>query len=148
MRRRTIVMCIAGAISVSACGAGSSSSAGKPRPAAPVNLSVYVGDAKVTVSPGLVGAGPIVFIVTNQARRAESLAISAGGRSSSLASTSPINPQATTQVTVDLRPGHYTIATGPLRATDASAAPRSAIHPASLRVGRERPNSDNVLLQP
>jgi len=148
VRRTTIAILAAGVVSVSACGAGSATPAGKPRPPAPVNLTVYVNDAKVSVSPMIVGAGPVVFIVTNQASRAESLAISRTGHRNPLASTSPINPQATTQVLVNFRPGDYTIATGPRRTTDATLAQRSMIHPASIHIGPPRSNSDNLLLQP
>lgn len=150
MRRRMIGILAAGGLAVSACGAGSEAPASRPRPPAPVNLAVYVSDARVSVSPTMVGAGPVVFIVTNQATRAESLAISAAGHTQALASTAPINPQATTQVTVNFRPGDYTIATGQRYHTLASLAhPRpSRIHAASLHIGPERPNSDNLLLHP
>jgi hypothetical protein len=150
VRRAAIAILAAGAVSVSgsACGAGTATPAGRPRPPAPVNLAVYVNDARVSASPMILGAGPVVFVVTNQASHAESLAISRAGHGNPLASTSPINPQATTQVLVNLRPGDYTIATGPRRATDATLAQRSTIHPASIHIGPPRSNSDNALLQP
>ena len=118
-----------------------------PRPPSPVNLTVYVNDSRVSVSPASVGAGTVVFIVTNQARHAESLAISAAG-GSTLASTAPINPQGTTQVSVNFKPGEYTIATAPHGRTDAELSQTPPIRPASIRIGRQRASSGNQLLQP
>src|ERR1700758_4033073 len=104
MRTRTFatltVMTVAVAVAVAGCGGGTQF-ANKPRPSAPVTLSVYVNDARVSVSPNTVGAGQIIFIVTNQASKTESLSIHPSGNPGrSLASTGPINPQATAQVTV------------------------------------------------
>ena len=110
MRIRTIGQLAIIALVVSACGSAGGQSPSVARPPNPVNLTVYVNDSHVSVSPAHVGAGPITFIVTNQASHAEALAISKGG--STLASTAPINPQGTTQVSVDFKPGEYTIATG------------------------------------
>jgi hypothetical protein len=147
MRRTTIVTLAAVAAALSACGS-SEVPASKPRPPAPVNLAVYVNDAKVSVSPASVGAGPIVFVVTNQASHAESLAISAAGQMHPLASTAPINPQATTQVAVNFRPGVYTIATAPGHRTDASALRPPLIASASIHIGPPRASSNNALLLP
>src|SRR3981081_90925 len=99
MRSRTIGILATGALLATACGGGSHF-ANKPRPAVPVNLTVYVNNARVSVSPSSVGAGPVVFIITNQAHQAESLTIISGG--SPVATTGPINPEATLQVTVNL----------------------------------------------
>jgi hypothetical protein len=146
MRIRTIGQLALGALVLSACGSAGGQSASLPRPPNPVNLTVFVNDSRVSVSPHTVGAGPITFIVTNQASRAESLAISRGG--STLASTAPINPQGTTQVSVDFKPGRYTISTGPHGGNDAQLSKQSSIRPASIHIGRERDSSGNDLLQP
>jgi hypothetical protein len=148
MCRTTIGMLVAGALVISGCGGASGASPIASRPPAPVNLTVYVNDAKVSVSPTSVGAGPVVFIVTNQASHAEALAISTAGGSHTLASTAPINPQATTQVSVDFKPGDYTIATAPRGSTDASLASPTSIAAASIHIGPARPNSDGNLLSP
>ncbi len=146
MRIRTIGELALGALVLSACGSAGGPSASLPRPPDPVNLTVFVNDSRVSVSPHTVGAGPITFIVTNQASRAESLAISRGG--STLASTAPINPQGTTQVSVDFKPGRYTISTGPRGRNDAQLSKQSSIRPASIHIGHERESSGNDLLQP
>src|SRR5438874_7720048 len=96
---------------VAGCGS-SSHFANQPSPPTPVNLTVYINDQRVSVSPSSVGAGPVVLIVTNQARTAESLTVLPAGASAAqpLADTGPINPQATAQLTVNLNtPGAYTV---------------------------------------
>jgi hypothetical protein len=148
MRRTTIGILVAASVAISGCGGGSGVSPTASRPPAPVNLTVYVNDSKVSVSPTSVGAGPVVLIVTNQASHAEALAISSADGSHTLASTAPINPQATTQVSVDFKPGNYTIATAPHGSTDASLANPTSVTAASIHIGPTRSNSNNSLLSP
>lgn len=135
-----------GALALSACGSTGGKSAAALRPPSPVTLSVYINDSRVSASPSSVGAGPIQFIIANQAGQSESLTISDGSRT--LASTAPINPQGTTQVTVDVTPGTYTLAIGPHGGTDAQLSDQSSIASASIHVGRERPSSSSQVLQP
>jgi hypothetical protein len=149
MRIRTIVTVAASSLAVTACGSAGGKAASRSGPATPVNLAVYVNDSRISVSPEVVGAGPVVFVVTNQASHSEALAISSVSSSSHpLASTAPINPQGTTQVSVDFKPGDYTISTAAHGHTDAQLAQASPIAPASLHIGRPRANSSNSLLQP
>ena len=142
MRIRTIGQLAVTALVLTACGSAGGKAASVLRPPSPVNLTVYVNDSRVSVSPTSVGAGPIVFIVTNQASRAEALAISKAGASQTLASTAPINPQGTTQVSVNFKPGEYTIATAPHGRTDAQLSEQSPIKSVSIHIGRPRPLSD------
>ncbi|HEX3832082.1 MAG TPA: hypothetical protein VHW04_08935 [Solirubrobacteraceae bacterium] len=149
MRIRTIVAVGASALAVTACGSAGGKAASRAGAPAPVNLTVYVNDSRISVSPQVVGAGPVIFIVTNQASHSEALAITRGPASSHpLASTAPINPQGTTQVSVDFKPGDYTIATTAHGRTDAQLSRPSSIAPASLHIGRKRASSSNSLLQP
>lgn len=134
------------AVVLASCGSTQGKSADAPRPPSPVALSVYINDSHVSVSPKSVGAGPIQFIVANQASRSEALAITDG--SHTLASTAPINPQGTTQVTVDVKPGTYTVGVGPRGSTDAQRSQPSSIAGASIHVGRPRASSSNQVLQP
>jgi hypothetical protein len=138
------------AFAVSACGS-SKTYANDPSPASPVNLTVYINDSRVSVSPASVGSGPIVLVVTNQASKAESLTVQApGSGGQALAHTGPINPQGTAQVSVNLTsPGSYTVTTGSGPTTDASlAAPSSSIRPATVVVSKARASSGTNLLQP
>lgn len=148
---------------VAGCGSsGGGHFANQPRPPSPVNLTVYIDNHRVSVSPSSVGAGPIVFIVTNQASLAESLAIlPAGGaaqpvtntpgcppHSSALACTGPISPMATAQVKVNLSTGAYTVTTISSGGTEAAAAAAPPIQSALLRIGGPRPSSSGQLLVP
>ena len=142
--RTTTAMLACAALALSACGS-SATGATTPRPPAPVNLTVYIDDSSVSVSPSSVGAGAVEFIITNQASQAESLAILRSGASAGqpLAETEPINPQATALVTVNFSsPGRYSLATA------GGGGSGSGIRAASLRIGHQRANSDNQLLQP
>jgi hypothetical protein len=142
MRRSTIGMVAISALALSACGS-TSSGATTPRPPAPVNLTVYIDNSRVSVSPSTVGAGPAAFIITNQASQAESLAIlPSGGRA--LADTGPINPQATAQLTVNFTSqGDYSLSTA-----NGDGGSDSPIRGTSIHVGPPRSSSDNQLLQP
>ena len=138
-------MLVGTALAVSACGS-SSPAATAPRPPAPVNLTVFIDNSRVSVSPTIVGAGPVEFVITNQATQAESLAVLRSGASAGqpLADTGPINPQATAQVTVNFSsPGSYSLATG-----DGGPGSGSAIRAASKHIGAKRASSDSQLLQP
>jgi hypothetical protein len=147
MRRTTIGILAAGVLALAGCGGGSTF-ANNPRPATPVDLTVYINNARVSVSPSSVGAGPVIFIVTNQSTKTQTLSIQHSASGHGLASTGPINPQATTEVTVNFKPGDYTVTTGAAGKTDAATATPSGIHPAALHIGKPRQNADSVLLQP
>jgi hypothetical protein len=134
------------AVAVAACGSTGGKSAAVLRPPSPVNLSVYINDSRISVSPASVGAGQILFIVTNQASHSVALAISDGPHT--LATTAPINPQGTTQVSVNTRPGRYTIAAAAHGATEAQLTQHSPIAPATVHVGHARPSSGNQVNQP
>jgi hypothetical protein len=149
-RTRVGLLALAATVTVSACGS-SKHFANLPRPAAPVNLTVYINDQRVSVSPSSVGAGPVVFIITNQASNAESLDVSSSGGSGgqSLADTGPISPQGTAQLTVNLKsPGDYTVRISPSSSTEAAAATPTGIQPALIKVGSPRPSSNNEVAQP
>ena len=91
----------------------------------------------------------MVFIVTNAARQTESLTVQSADGSQTLASTGPINPQTTAQVTVDFRaPGDYQVATGKNAGSLAQQAQPGPIRAAALRIGRPRASAANALLQP
>jgi hypothetical protein len=135
---------------VAGCGS-SSHFANHPSPPVPVNLTVFINEQSVSVSPASVGAGPVILIITNQARTAESLIVMPAGTSAGqpIADTGPINPQATAQLTVNLnQPGAYTVGITPNASTEAAAALPSGVKPAVLRVGHPRPSGSNALLQP
>jgi hypothetical protein len=137
-------------VTIAGCGS-SAHFANRPSPPVPINLTVYINDQRVSISPSAVGAGPVVLIVTNQASTAESLTVLPAGASAAqpIADTGPINPQATAQVTVNLNtPGSYTVGITPNASTEAAAALPTGVRPAVLRVGSPRPSGSGALLQP
>jgi hypothetical protein len=134
------------AVGISACGTSGGRLPTQPRAPTPIALSVYVNDSRISVSPSSVGAGPVVFTFTNQARNAEALAISRSGGTAAIARTAPINPEGTTQVSVNFKPGVYTIKTA-RAGTEAQLSESNSIRSALIRIGRKRPSSTNDLLQ-
>lgn len=130
---------VLGAAAIVLAGCGSTTKfANRPRPPTPVDLTAYVSNQRVMLSPASVGGGPLVFLITNQASRSVTLMLLGPG-GSTLASTGPINPNTTQRVSVNtMGQGTYLL----------SAGDGSGIRAAALRVGPQRPNGDNVLLQP
>jgi hypothetical protein len=147
MRRATIGILALGAMSVAGCGGGAHF-ANNPRPAVPTNVTVYINNSRVLLSPSSVGAGPVNFIITNQASQAE--AISFQPSPEGFTGTGPINPQATTEIQVNFKSPYtsYTVSTGTQGATDADQATPSSIQSATFSITAQRPNANNVLLQP
>jgi hypothetical protein len=147
MRRATIGILAVSAAIVAGCGGGKHF-ANEPRPPTPVNLTVYINNSRVLVSPSAVGAGPVTFIITNQSAQAQSVTVQPTAGGSALATTAPINPQATSEVQVNFTPGTYTVGTNGAGGSDAAQASPSQIQSASLFVGPQRENSNSALLQP
>ncbi len=134
---RTGWLAIAAAVGIAGCGS-QTAFANRPRPPVPVDLTVYIGSRSVALSPTRVGAGLLQFYITNESSRMVSLRLITP-RGSTLADTGPINPQSTSQVTVDVADrGSYTLTTGT----------RSGISATTLHVGKPRPSADSVLLSP
>jgi hypothetical protein len=147
-----MAMLLCAAVTVAACGGGSHF-ANKPRPASPINVSVYINDQRVSVSPNAVSPGLVAITITNQSSSAQSIEVvpvgSNGGCSTAgHACTGPISPQANDQVTVDLSDGQYTVGIAPNSATEAAAATPTGVAPGLLTVQGKRSNSNNQLLQP
>ena len=148
--RGTIVGMLFATTAVAGCGGGSHY-ANQPRPPSPINLTVYINDHRVSVSPTSVGAGPVELVVTNQASNSESLTVLPAGAAAAqpLADTGPISPQGTAQVTLNLNsPGDYTVGISPSSQTEAAAATPTGIQAATLHIGSPRPSASNQLLQP
>jgi hypothetical protein len=137
MGRRTSWLAIAAAVGIAGCGS-SATFANRPRPPVPVDLTVYISSHSVSLSPTRVGAGPLQIYITNESSRTVSLRVLTP-HGATLADTGPINPQSTSQVTVDAGDrGPYTL----------TAGAASGLSAAILHVGKPRPSADNVLLQP
>jgi hypothetical protein len=123
-----------------ACGAESDYQ-NKPRPPAPISATVAIDAKRVRVSPGTFGAGPVVFIISNQSGAAQrvtfetdELGAAHGGIKRS---TQTIGPRSTGQLKVDAREGTYTM-----------SASTGDVSPADVIVSARRRSSQNDLLLP
>jgi hypothetical protein len=130
---------VALATAVGGCGGGSDY-ANDPRPPTPINVTAAITGDKVTVSPGDIGAGPVVIIIANETQQAhrvtvetDELGASSGGIKQQ---TGPINPQGTGTLKLDMKTGRYTVTVD------------GGISGARLKVGKDRPSSQDTLLQP
>jgi hypothetical protein len=145
----TVILAAAAvAVAVAAAGCGSSGGTAVSRvgPPNPLSVSVLITNARVLASPARFGAGPVLFTVTNQASRARALQIFRG-RGMRVADTAPLNPQGSTQVSVVVAKGRYTLTAGSRARTDAQLdAPQT--QPLTIIVGRTRRSSGSTLLTP
>jgi hypothetical protein len=149
LRKTTSLLLAVSAAAAAGC-SSSGTFANKPAPPQPVNVTVYINNSKVSASPTNVGAGPVNFIVTNQASQSESLTILPAGASASqpLANSGPINPQGTAQIQVNFSSkGDYTVATTG-GSNDAAAASSNSIQPVTIHVGAPRSGGSTQLLNP
>jgi hypothetical protein len=144
-----MAMLLAGALAAGGCGGGGGGVTGMS-PAPPLNLTVYINDSRVSLSPGSVGAGTVVLIVTNQAGSAKSLSLLPAGSPDAqpVASTAPISPQGTAQMKVGLSaPGDYSLTTA-VNGPGGAPPSATAVQAATLHIGPSRPSGSNDLLQP
>jgi hypothetical protein len=135
------------ALALTACGGGAHF-ADRTRPSVPVNVSVYINDQKVSVSPSTVTPGTVALTITNQSSAAQSVKVLAAGGSGAITTTGPISPQANDQVTINLSSGQYSIGISPNNSTEAAAATPTGIAAGLLTVAGRRSNSNGQLLQP
>lgn len=129
----------AGVIVVLPAGCGDKDFKNEPRPPVPIELTGVIQEAKVTVSPNKVGAGPILITVSNQTKSAHTLTLEG---ESVRERVGPINPLDTATIQKTLKPGNYEVRAG------SSVAVAHEIKPATLKIGKQRPNSSDRLLQP
>jgi hypothetical protein len=128
------------AVGFAACGAETDYQ-NKPRPPAPINVTAAIDGNRVRVSPGSFGAGPVVFIISNQSGAAQKITFESdelgaahGGIRSS---TGTIGPRSTGQLKVDAPEGSYTL-----------SASGGDITPANVEVSTHRRSAQNDLLLP
>ncbi|MGO9750010.1 MAG: hypothetical protein ACLP22_00525 [Solirubrobacteraceae bacterium] len=137
----------AGALALAGCGSAAPAEQGVPP--APVSDSVYVDGRAVSLSPSALGAGPVNFLIANQATRTLSVTVARSGpRSPRIAGSRPIGAGFTGTLTVDLKPGSYLVATAISGGTDAQLAGGDPIAAATLHVGAARASGDSALLTP
>ena len=115
--------------------------ANEPRPPAPITIAASITDREVSVSPAEFGAGPISLIVSNQTDAAQKVTLETdelgGSQGGIKQTTSPINPNGTATIKVDLREGTYKV-----------SVDGAGVKAAALEVGPERESSQDDLLLP
>ncbi len=122
------------ALAVAGCG-GNDEARSQQRPPVPINVSVLIGQERITASPAKFGAGPVSLLVANQSGAAQNITID-GPRLTRTAG--PIPPGDTATVKLTLGPGDFTI----------SPEESAGIDPAAIAVGPARPSAQNDLLLP
>jgi hypothetical protein len=108
---------------------------------APVRLALtgVIKNDKVTVSPAKVGAGPVEITISNQTDSVRTVMLEG---ETIKEQQGPVQPGDTATIQKTLEPGSYEVRAGSEKAV------RKEIQPAVLTIGKERPNSNNALLQP
>ena len=139
MNLRTGTTAVLAAALLTGCGGGDDDYANNPRPPAPINVTAAITDRGITVSPTKFGAGPVVFIIANETDEARKVTLESDTSSGPgiKQTTSPINPDGTATLKVDMKTGDYEVR------VDGAAG-----DPAALTVGAERESAQNELLQP
>ena len=145
MRSRLAVTLAASAVALAGCGGSGKRLASLRSPPSTLGVSVMITNSRVAAEPARFGSGPVLLTVTNQAHTAQSLAIvRAHGR---VATTAPLNPQGSTQLSVILKRGRYLLSAGGRRRTH-GRLDGLAIQPTMLVVGPPRPSSGSSLMSP
>jgi hypothetical protein len=139
-RRASFALALAlAAGTISACGEDDYKN--DPRPPGPINVTAFVSDSEVSVSPAKFGAGPIVLIVTNQSAASQDVVLESeeepGKQGIVSQSTGPINPQDTASLKVNVPSGHYVL-----------KVKNTGVKAADLVVGPERESAQNQVLLP
>ncbi|MGI8512857.1 MAG: hypothetical protein ACR2NH_09560 [Solirubrobacteraceae bacterium] len=117
------------------------------RPPSPINVTAFISQRAVSVSPTSFGGGPIAVIVANQSATSQKATLetaTSGGAEPDFAQDSGlINPGGTGTIKVDVPPGTYQ-----LRVGEKTLAGDSPIRPATIKVGAKRASAQNDVLQP
>jgi hypothetical protein len=128
------------ATGVVACGAESDYQ-NKPRPPSPISVTAAIDAKRVRVSPGTFGAGPVVFIISNQSGAAQKVTLETdelgAAHGGIRASTQTIGARSTGQLKVDAPQGSYTL-----------SASAGGVTPANVEISARRRSSQNDLLLP
>jgi len=131
------------ALTLVACGSDDHKYSNAQRPPTPIVVSAAINDQTVSVSPRRFGAGPITLIISNQSTSSQQVTLETaddpGGSSPGVKAieTGPINPRETASVKGEVKPGTYALRVG-----------ADGVQAARITVGKQRPSSQNELLQP
>jgi len=133
--RIALAAAISGLTIIAAGCGGAESRENELRPPIPVDVAVEIGHSRISVSPAKIGAGPAIVTAINLSDASRKLTIDGPQLKRSIG---PINPDDTATLKVTVNPGEHTISTDN----------PTAVEPAKLMVGPERPSSQNKLQTP
>jgi hypothetical protein len=114
-------------------GCGAKDFPNNPRPPTPIEVSARVDSQRVQVAPDRFGAGLVNFTVANLSGAAITFDVTGPTKGS----TTQIQPGAPDYLRMNMKEGTYQV-----------TASKSKIKPATIKVGPERPSSQNNLLEP
>jgi hypothetical protein len=127
-------------VALAACG-GDDERENALRPASPINVTAAIDDRQVRVSPRTFGAGPVVFVISNQSGVPQQLTLETdeinGGGGGIQRSSGPIIARGTGTMKVDVREGTYRLSTS-----------SGGVRAAAVEVSAARPSSQDDLLLP
>jgi hypothetical protein len=109
--------------------------ANNPRPPAPIAITAAVFPGRVSVSPTRIGAGPITLTIANLSPKSLEVTLDSIGGTEAASKSGPINPQGTAVISVDMKPGAYTLKS-------------SAAGSTRIQVGHERKSAQDEVLLP
>jgi hypothetical protein len=139
----TAVCALAAACALASCGDDGPKYANAERPPSPIVISASINDDTVQVSPKKFGAGPITLVISNQSTSSQQVTLETNdepgdsGPGVKAIETGPISPRETAAVKGDLKEGTYSLHVG-----------GDSVRAARVVVGKQRPSSQNDLLQP
>jgi hypothetical protein len=143
-RQAAVAACaLTAALVLASCGSDDHQYSNAERPPTPIVISASINDTSVSVSPRKFGAGPITLIISNQSTASQQVTLETaddpGGSSPGVKAieTGPINPRETASVKGEVKQGTYALKVG-----------ADGVRAARIEVGKQRPSSQNDLLQP
>ena len=138
-RTRTLVVAAGCIVGVAGCGSDTTDYANDPRPATPIIVTAAINSDQVSLSPQVIGAGPISLIIANETSASQQVTLESEGldKKGLKQETGPISPAETATLKADIEKGTYSV-----------HVDGDAIKAATLRVGKERESAQNELLQP
>ena len=140
-KRRTRALAVAAGcvVGITGCGSDTKDYANNPRPAVPIIVTAAINSQEVSLSPKVIGAGPISLIIANETGASQKVTLESEGldKKGLKQETGPISPAETATLKANIDTGTYSV-----------HVDGDAIKAATLRVGKERESAQNDLLQP
>ncbi|MBO0769239.1 MAG: hypothetical protein J2O48_11210 [Solirubrobacterales bacterium] len=135
-RWATLGVVLTSALAVAGCGSSGPHFKNASRPPLVQDVTVYINEHRISVSPGSVGAGPATLFFTNETAKTQDAQVKALAGSGASRTSGPLNAGTPGQIQMSLSQGDYAISAG------------KGIPPTVLHVGKAHGNANGALLQP